>query len=125
MRSDVVITRIQRFIASGVLVTGGHIVLAASLIRLLFLAPPLANGIAFAGATIFSYVINTRWTFSRSLHGRSLVRFVLVSIIGLFLAVTISGLADLYGLHYWFGIGGVICVVTPLSFALHSYWTYR
>ena len=117
--------RMQRFIVSGILVTGLHVLIAASLIRILLWAPPLANGMAFVGATIFSYVINTRWSFSSPLHGRNLFRFIVVSIIGLLLAITISGLAEFYGMHYWFGIAGVICTVTPLSFLLHSFWTYK
>ena len=95
------IIRMQRFTVSGMLVTGLHVLVAANLINLLSLAPPLANGIAFVGATIFSYVINTCWSFSSPLHGKNLLRFVLVSIIGLLLAVTISGLAEFYGMHYW------------------------
>ena len=117
--------RMQRFAVSGILVTGLHVLVAASLIRLLLVASPLANGIAFVGATIFSYVINTRWSFSSPLHGKNLLRFILVSIMGLLLAVAISGLAEFYGMHYWFGIAGVISVVTPFSFLLHSFWTYK
>lgn len=107
------------------MVTGFHILIAVGLIHLLQLTPSLANGIAFVGATIFSYVINTRWSFSSPLHGKNLFRFVLVSIIGLFFAVAISGLAEFYGMHYWFGIAGIICVVTPVNFFLHSVWTYK
>lgn len=117
--------RMRRFTVSGVLVTGLHALVAAGLIRLVQLAPSHANGIAFVGATIFSYVINTRWSFSSPLHGKNLLRFVLVSIIGFLLAITISGLAESYGMHYWFGIAGVICIVTPVNFLLHSFWTYK
>jgi hypothetical protein len=28
-------------------------------------------------------------------------------------------------LHYWLGIGLVVCVVPPVTFLLHSLWTYR
>lgn len=119
------IIRMQRFTVSGVMVTGFHALIASGLIRLVHLAPSLANGIAFVGATIFSYVVNTRWSFSSPLHGKNLFRFVMVSIIGLLLAVTISGSAESYGMHYWFGIAGVICVVTPVNFLLHSLWTYK
>lgn len=107
------------------MVTGLHVLIAVSLIRLAQSSPPLANGIAFVGATIFSYVINTHWSFSSSLNRKTLFRFILVSIIGLILAVTISGLVEFYGMHYWFGIAGVICVVTPVNFLLHNFWTYK
>jgi putative flippase GtrA len=114
-----------RFALSGFLVTGLHVFIATALIQIVLLAPTLANGVAFLAATIFSYLINTMWSFSNTLHGKNLFRFCIVSCIGLFLAMTISGTAQYYGLHYLYGIGLVVCVVPPLTFLLHNYWTYR
>jgi putative flippase GtrA len=88
-------------------------------------APSIANGVAFVVATIFSYTINTLWSFSSPLHGRNLFRFVAVSMVGCLLAVTVSGTAQHYGLHYWYGIGLVVFTVPPVTFLLHSLWTYR
>ncbi len=114
-----------KFGLSGILVTGVHVVVAFALITTILPFPSMANGIAFVAANIFSYAINTLWTFSRPLQGRSLLRFVLVSLLGLIIAVTVSGLAEWYGLHYWYGIGLVVCCVTPVTFLLHNFWTYR
>ncbi len=114
----------QRFALSGLLVTGIHVLVAAGFIRLVLPAPALANGIAFSVATVFSYLINTLWSFSRPLHGKNLLRFVLVSALGLILAIAVSGLAEFVGMHYWLGIAGVVCGVPPLTFLLHSRWTY-
>jgi putative flippase GtrA len=114
-----------RFALSGLLVTGLHVLIATAFIHIVLPAPPLANGVAFVVATIFSYLINTTWSFSNPFHGRNLFRFCIVSCIGLFLAVTISGTAQYYGLHYLYGIGLVVCIVPPLTFLLHNYWTYR
>lgn len=107
------------------MVTGLHVLIAVGLIRLAQMIPSLANGIAFVGATIFSYVINTRWSFSSTLHGKNLLRFITVSVFGLSFAMAISGAAEFYGMHYWFGIAGVICIVTPVNFLLHNFWTYK
>lgn len=85
----------------------------------------LANGVAFATATVFSYLINTLWSFSSRLHGRNLRRFVLVSALGCLLAVAVSGLAEHYGLPYELGIVLVVLSVPPATFLLHSLWTYR
>lgn len=106
------------------MVTGLHVAVAFSLITTILPVPAVANGIAFVVANLFSYAINTLWTFSRPLQGRSLVRFVLVSLFGFIIAVTVSGLAEWYGLHYWYGIGLVVCCVTPVTFLLHNFWTY-
>ena len=115
----------KRFAISGLLVTGLHVLVATAFIRFILEAPSLANGIAFVVATVFSYMINTMWSFSSPLHGRNLLRFVLVSLVGLFLAVAVSGAAQYYNLHYMYGISLVVCTVPPVTFFLHSFWTYR
>ena len=114
-----------RFTISGVLVTGLHVLIATAFIQIVSLAPALANGVAFVVATIFSYLINTTWSFSIPLHGKNLFRFCIVSCGGLFLAMTISGTAHYYGLHYLYGISLVVCIVPPVTFLLHNFWTYR
>jgi putative flippase GtrA len=126
MTADYILLRqAKRFVFSGLLVTGLHFLVATIFIHLISPVPALANGIAFMVATSFSYFINTLWSFSRPLHGKNMVRFVLVSIIGCFLAMTVSGLADLYGFHYVVGIFWVAVAVHPVTFLLHSFWTYR
>jgi putative flippase GtrA len=115
----------RRFAFSGLLVTGLHVLVAAGIIRFVLPAPPIANGVAFTVATAFSYMINTLWSFSSRPHGRNLLRFVLVSLIGCFLAVTVSGAAQYYGMSYWHGIGLVACTVPLVTFLLHTFWTYR
>lgn len=115
----------QRFAVSGVLVTGFHVLVAAGFIRYILPIPSLANGVAFIAATVFSYLINTLWSFSSPLHGRNLIRFLLVSGVGFVLAIAVSGLAEIYGMNYWFGIVCVVAVVPPVTFVLHNFWTYR
>ena len=115
----------QRFAASGVLATGLHALVAAGFMNLVAPIPMLANGIAFAVATAFSYVINTLWSFSKPPRGRNLFRFVQVAAIGCFLAVGISGVAQHFGLSYVVGILAVVCIVPPITFILHGLWTYR
>lgn len=114
-----------RFALSGFLVTGLHVIFATTFIHILLLAPSLANGLAFVVATVFSYLLNTTWSFSSPLHGRTLIRFFVVSAIGLSLAMALSGAAQYYGLHYWYGIVFVVCTVPPVTFLLHNFWTYR
>lgn len=113
------------FALSGLLVTGLHVCIVTVFIQIVLPAPSLANGVAFVVATIFSYLINTTWSFSRRLHGRNLFRFCFVSFIGIFLAMAISGAAQYYGLHYWYGIGLVVLTVPPVTFWLHNCWTYK
>ncbi|MDD5175818.1 MAG: GtrA family protein [Sterolibacterium sp.] len=114
-----------RFALSGLLVTGLHVFVASAFIQLVLLTPSLANGVAFLAATIFSYLLNTMWSFSSQLQGRNFFRFCIVSSIGISLAMLVSGAAHYFGLHFSYGIGLVVCVVPPVTFLLHNFWTYR
>jgi putative flippase GtrA len=117
--------KLFRFGVSGVLATAVHVLVAAAVMTAVTPSPPLANGVAFLAATLFSYFMNTRWSFSRELHGRTLARFSVVSLVGLGLAIAISGVAQMYGLHYWIGIGLVAVSLPIITFTLHYNWTYR
>ncbi len=117
--------QVRRFLLSGVLATAVHFVVAASLIERAHTEPALANAVAFTVATAFSYVINTLWSFNSSIEGRTLVRFVLVQLLGVALAAGVSGTVDWLGLHYIIGILCVPLFVTPVTYTLHRLWTYR
>jgi len=64
-------------------------------------------------------------SFPDTLHGKNLFRFCCVSFIGLSLAMSISGAAQYYGLHYLYGILFVVCIASVVAFLLHGFWTYR
>lgn len=119
------IRRALRFAISGLLVTGVHVLVAIGFIRFVSPVPTLANGVAFLVATTLSYAINTMWSFSSPMNGRNILRFVSVSMAGLFLAVVVSGAAQYYELNYIVGIGLVAFTVPPVTFLLHNFWTYR
>ena len=119
------IQRGLRFAVTGVFVTALHALVAVLFIHFISAPPPLANGVAFAVATVVSYVINTTWSFSARLHGRTVVRFLLVSVCGFFLAMFVAWAAQMAGLHYLLGIGAVALTIPAFTFVLHNFWTYR
>lgn len=114
-----------RFSLTGMLVTTVHAVIAVTCIRHLSLPPPVANGLAFVGATIVSYIINTNWSFSTLPDRRTLVRFTVVSIAGFLLSIFVAWIAQTLSLHYITGIAAVAITVPPITFALHNFWTYK
>jgi putative flippase GtrA len=123
--SPFLLRRAIRFALTGIFVTGVHFVIAVMIIELIIPAPPLANGMAFVGAALVSYLINTIWCFSGQLHGRTLLRFIVVSILGFFLAMLVAWIAEEAGLSYILGICAVALTIPPMTFALHNFWTYR
>ncbi len=117
--------RAFRFALSGLLVTALHTVIAIFFMENVVSIPSLANGVAFVVANAVSYVLHTTWSFSSPLHGKSLLRFCLVSLAGLLLAMGISAGVQMFEINYLYGIGLTICILPPLTFFLHNFWTYR
>lgn len=117
--------RFGRFAITGLGATGVHVVVALTLINLWLTSPPIANGIAFCIATAFSYVANTRWSFNARLHSKTLARFIIVSLVGLCLSMSLALIAEQAGWPPLGGIALVVCIVPGVSFVLHSQWTYR
>lgn len=119
------IARAWRFAFTGVLITALHVLIVSLLVERLSLDPGMSNGIAFAISTAVSYTINTLWSFSEKIHGRTLLRFVLVSLLGFCISVTIGWGVQFAGYDYRIGIAGVVMVVPVVTYFLHTGWTYR
>lgn len=117
--------RLGRFSLTGLGSTGFHAAIALWLIGSGDVSPPVANGLAFCMATIFSYTANTLWSFSSALHGKNFQRFLVVSVSGFLLSIALAWFAEQMGWPPIAGIGLVVMVVPGLSFWLHSRWTYR
>lgn len=117
--------KVLRFSLSGLLVTALHVVVAIAVIEAALITPAIANGIAFLVSTFVSYLINTLWSFSRAIEKGSILRFALISCLGLVLSVSISGFIEMLGFHYSYGIFTVVCFVPIVSFLCHNYWTYQ
>lgn len=85
----------------------------------------IKRGLRFAVATVVSYLINTTWSFSARLHGRTLLRFLTVSAGGFVLAMFVAWAVQMAGLHYLLGIVAVALTIPAFTFVLHNFWTYR
>lgn len=119
------LTTLFKFGLTGVCSTLIHIVVATTLISGFDKTTPIANGTAFILATLFSYGVNTLWSFSNQISSRNARRFIIVSLLGLALTILISLLADALNLHYMVGIAMVVVTVPIYTFLAHSLWTYR
>ena len=114
-----------RFVLIGFMNTILHFIVVVIFIKKVLPEPVFANTLAFTIATIFSYIINTNWSFSNSISMRSLIRFLLVSIVGLCLTIAISSMAKNHGINYVLSTFLVVFFVPPVIFFLHFFWTYR
>lgn len=123
--TEALLRRAWRFGCVGLCVTALHVVVAMGFLSLVAPRPVPANGAAFIVATIVSYWVNTHWSFSGAVNGRTLRRFVLVAGLGLLMTMGIARVAELAGLPHWQGIVAVICIMPAFTFLLHNFWTYR
>lgn len=121
-----------RFGVTGLANTGIHALVAVLCLEGFFLGVPwlvtgpvVANGVAFSVATVFSYVVNTLWSFSTKMSRKNLQRFLVVSAIGLFAAMALASLAEWIGLPSLGSVVLVVCVMPFVNFGLHAFWTYR
>lgn len=125
MISQNVLRRLIRFAATGLLVTGLHVLVALALIYYFRFPPGAANAAAFAVATGASYTMNTIWSFQAELTGPTFLRFGAVSCVCLALSWAIGHLADGAGLSPVLGIACVAVIVPGFSFTAHHLWTFR
>ncbi|MFM0250568.1 GtrA family protein [Paraburkholderia sediminicola] len=118
-------TKVLRFGASGLLATGLHVIVAMTLIMRAGTEPALANALAFACSTGSSYLLNTFWSFSSVPALANVWRFAIVSLGGLTLTALVAHATAVAGGGPGLGIAMVVCVVPPVTFIAHRWWTYR
>jgi putative flippase GtrA len=115
--------KVVKFGVSGGIATAVHFSVAWAVFSFISPRADIANGLAFAVANVFSYVLHTLWSFSSSMNPQQFVRFMVVSLVGLGIS---TGIPNLVGSgNFWVSTGLVLVAVPACSFLLHNFWTYR
>lgn len=112
------------FCLIGVLNTLVYAGLMISFVEGIFIRPTVAAGLAFVLANVFSYLMNSHFTFRQRPVGSAYVRFLTVSLFNLLATLCITFLCELYGVHYLIGLVGVIFTSTVLTFLLHKRFSF-
>lgn len=118
------VVRPIKFAASGAISTSVHVVVAYVFLRQ-GLSPVWANGIAFLTATIVSCIMNTSWTFGAKYNRSQIGRFLTVTSAMAILTMGIAKVVQSLGYPPAVGIASIVLLVPPITFVLHSLWTYR
>lgn len=119
--------RHQEFIRFGLVGISNTFVHAVIVIMLMevFLPPAyFANMIAFFFANVFSYVLNSRYTFRKALSFYSYWRFLAMSLVSLGLTVAVTFVFEYLGFHYIFGLLAVIFVVPVINYTFMKIWVF-
>ena len=116
-----------RFMVTGVMATAIHAGMVLALMTLVMPAPTqvVANGVAFVVANVFSYLLNSLWSFAVPLHGKRYLKFLLVSLVGFLGTLLLAFVAEEIGLTPAQGIFLIVSVMTPITFLLQRAWTFK
>lgn len=117
--------RLIRFGVSGLCSTALHALIAAAMFALFDATPVIANAIAFACSTAFSYLANTLWSFSSPVTWGNFARFLAVATAGLVVTTLLAHGTGMLGLARAWSVVAVVLCVPPVTFVLHRLWTYR
>jgi putative flippase GtrA len=120
-------TKMMRYGVVGLLGTSIHFGILFACVEFLHQNPIVSSTIAFAVVVIISYLLNYKWTFqSKQKHRYTLPRYVMVSVMGLWLNGTIMLVTvNIFG---WFYLIGQLCAafMVPISnFLINYYWAFR
>jgi putative flippase GtrA len=118
-------TRLMRFGASGLCSTAIHALVAAAMFSLLDATLVVANAVAFVCATAFSYLANTLWSFSSTVHARNATRFLAVTLAGFVETLLLARAAGAFDVSRAMSVVVIALLIPPTTVLLHRFWTYR
>ncbi|WP_338449488.1 GtrA family protein [Niallia oryzisoli] len=92
-----------------------------------FIYDPLyASALSFIFMTLISYLLNRKFTFGSTLSTKTLLRFLVVSLIGFIINFIIMYLiVKVFDLHYYLGELVTTLIIPVINFILNNYWTFR
>ena len=117
--------RLARFGLSGLCSTALHVLVASAMYALFDATQVFANAVAFVCATAFSYLANTLWSFSSTVHSRNLVRYLTVALVGFAETMLLARAAERLDVPRGWAIVAIALLIPPTMFVMHRVWTYR
>lgn len=114
----------SRFFIVGALSALIQFSILISLVEFLFIKPIWASTFGYIAGALVNYTLNHYFTFKSSLsHKKSLVRFTLNSLFGLFLNFL---LMKIFLIYYVYILSQILAsgVILFWNFLIHRYWTF-
>ncbi|MGX6443425.1 GtrA family protein [Neobacillus sp. K501] len=88
--------------------------------------PVYGSTMAFMIMTVFSFLLNIKYTFGGYFTFNKLFRFIIVSIIGFILNFGIMyTVCEVLSFHYSIGELVTILVIPLVNFTLNNFWTFK
>lgn len=109
----------------GVVNTLLHLLVVTGLVELFSVHPIPANGMAFITANLFSFWANSRWSFRAAATRQRYMRFLAVSLLGLFVSFLAIVISEALQWHYLAGVLLSFVLLPLLTFLAHKHWTWK
>lgn len=121
---DHILVQAVKFLGIGVFAALIHYGTYVGLVAAAGISPTLATLVGFVASTIFSYVLNVRYTFKGDMNRVTLIRFWTVTILG---GAINASVVEVGARLIDYRIAGVIAIGfgASFNFAGHKLWTFR
>ena len=100
------------------------VLIASFLIYLTELNLSLINGLAYLLSAVWSFCLNTIFTFKQALNKLKLVKFLTASLFLSLLASVITAIILFFEFQYWISVVVIIFGLPILSFFIHKSWSF-
>ena len=123
--SDILFRQITGFLFVGLFSSAAYAGMHDGLIYGFGVDPVLATVPAFLTGLVISYTGNSWLSFSAAMTPEILLRFTIVTLVGLCVGSLCVYVSENFGLPHYVGTILAVSVVPPCNFIGHKFWTYR
>ena len=103
---------------------GIYLLLVSFFIYLTELNLSFVNGLAYLLSAVYSFCLNTIFTFKQAFNKLKLVKFLTASLFLSLLASVITAIILFFEFQYWISVIVVIFGLPILSFLIHKRWSF-
>ena len=103
---------------------GIYLLLVSFFIYLTELNLSFINGLAYLLSALYSFYLNTIFTFKQALNKLKLIKFLTASLFLSLLASVITAIILFFEFQYWISVIVVIFGLPILSFLIHKRWSF-
>ena len=117
-------SQFTKFGLVGLINTLIHALVLFAAVEVSKLHPVVGNLMAFLGANMASFIMNSYWTFKTAPEVRRYGKFLTSSLLALGLTLGIAGVFEFLGIHYGLGFLCIILLVPALNYWMLKRWAF-
>lgn len=115
---------------AGLICTAIYLAVNVLFVQVLHLSAVLSVILGFFIYIVLNYMLNGFWVFrlqmQKTKHRHAAVKFIIVSMLGLVLNVSIMYLTvNILKLWYMYGLIFAMCIIPTVNFIMHNLWSFK